>query len=219
MTREELIKKVALKMDEISSSDDVIVAVDSSDNNPLYTQIDGLLNESINDVLTKAPIYRIQSHVGLTSFDDDEYNEDVVTYAPRKVAVIKVPNNFIRIASITDQSFKRPIVDLAIDGDDTSKRQHNKFLIAKESKPVAVMGRDASGNRVITCFSYASTSSVDPKLLYVKRYEETDMSADVGLDDYLIDLVSWVCAGKVFAAQGDVTKGQICDTNASALMI
>jgi hypothetical protein len=218
MTREELIKMVALKMDEISSSDDVIVAVDSSDNNPLYTQINGLLNESINDVLTKAPIYRLQNFVGLPSLDD-EYTEDSTTYSPRKVVVFKVPSNFIRIASITDAAFKRPVVDLAIEGDETSKRQHNRFLIAKESKPVAVLGRDAEGNRVITCYSYSSSATIDPKFLYVKRYEDDTMSASIDLDDYLTDLVSWVCAGKVFATQGDVTKGKICDENAAALMV
>ena len=54
MDRQELIRKVALKMDEISSSDDVIVSVGIDDNNPLYTQIDSLLNESVNDMLMKA---------------------------------------------------------------------------------------------------------------------------------------------------------------------
>ena len=63
MIRHELIKKVALKMDEISSSDDVIVPVGTGDNNPLYTQINNLLNESVNDVLMKAPIYRLSGHI------------------------------------------------------------------------------------------------------------------------------------------------------------
>ena len=216
MTREELIKKVALKMDEISSSDDVIISVNAGDNNPLYAQINGLLNESVNDVLTKAPIYRLQSQV---SAIDSSASVDAATYNPRKVASIAVPDDFIRIASITDALFKRPIVDLALEGDDISNKQSNKFLIAKNAKPVAVLCRDGNANRVIKLFSYASTETPNPVALYVKRYDSTDMSADTGFDDYLIDVVSWVCAGRVFAAQGDVNKGQLCDNNATALMV
>lgn len=214
MTREELIKRIALKMDEISSSDDVIVPVGTSDNNPLYTQINNLLNESVNDVLMKAPVYRLDSHIAtITS------GVTVQTVGARKVAVIEVPNDFVRIASISDKDFQRTIVDLAQEGDDVDKRQHNRHLMAKSAKPVAVLGRGAGG-RTITCYSYDTKSTPAPSVQYVKRYDpEKDLTADTGLDNYMIDLVSWVCAGKVFAAHGDVTKGKICDENAASLMI
>ena len=151
MTREELIKKVALKMDEISSSDDVIVPVGTGDNNPLYTQINNLLNESVNDALMKAPIYRIQSQ--LSSIESSSFTVDVIFKKPydRKVASVSVPEDFIRLVSITDNLLQRPIVDLSIEGDDIDKRQHNKFLIAKSAKPVAVIGRNTTGGRKITC--------------------------------------------------------------------
>ena len=218
MTREELIKKVALKMDEISSSDDVIVPVNISDNNPLYTQIDALLNESVNDVLTKAPIYRIQNHI-------ETANADIVSVknifnGTRKVAVITVPEDFIRIASISDEAFQRPIVDLALEGDAVDERQHNKFLVAGSAKPIAVIGRDVTGGRIITCYSYGNDTTPAPSLNYIKRYNnDSDTSSDTDLDEYMIDIVSWVCAGKVFASHGDVTKGKLCDENAAALMV
>ena len=216
MTREELIKKVALKMDEISSSDDVIVPVNASDNNPLYTQINNLLNEAVNDVLMKAPIYRLQSQTSLCS--------NVPTIVElfnntRKAAKISLPEDFIRLVSISDDAFQRPIVDLAFEGDVVDKKQHNKHLVAKSAKPVAVLS-NTNGGRHIYCYSYDSSDSPNPSLLYIKRYDnDKETSADTDLDGYLIDLVSWVCAGKVFAAQGDINKGKICDDNASALMI
>ena len=77
MTREELIKNVALKMDEISSSDDVIVDVNISDNNPLYTQINKLLNESINEALVKAPVHRIGNAMMMNG---GPYTEKDTTY-------------------------------------------------------------------------------------------------------------------------------------------
>jgi hypothetical protein len=236
MTREELIKNVALKMDEISSSDDVIVPVGTGDNNPLYTQINNLLNESVNDVLMKAPIFRLQSQVAsLTTIaigegEDTEpatlsetlgnYEFTSILGGLRKAAVISMPSDFIRLASINDTSFQRPIVDLAIEGDMVDNRQHNKFLVAKSAKPVAVIGRDSTGNRTITCYSY-SASATDASLTfnYIKRYENKNATEDSLLDDYLIDIVTWVCAGKVFAAQGDINKGKLCDENAAALMI
>ena len=220
MTREELIKKVALKMDEISSSDDIIIAVDSSDNNPLYAQIDDLLNESINDVLTKAPIPRLKDFIS-DELDSGKHIKSILeTYNPRVVFQIPVPDKFLRLVSITHKDFKRPIVDLAVEGDDISKRQSNKFLRAKEAKPVGVIGRDENGNRVINCFSVADGDNIpNPVFLYIERYSDTSLSSNVSDDDYLLDIVTWACAGKVFAAQGDVNKGQLCDNNATALMV
>ena len=215
MTRETLIKEVALKMDEISSSDDVIVSVDISDNNPLYTQINELLNESINDVLMKAPIYRLSSQVDKYP----QYTTETIFNGTRKKVVFTVPEDFIRIASITDDKFQRPIVDLAIEGDDTDKLQHNKHLVAKTAKPVAVIERDATGRRVISCYSYDAADTVNPTMLYVKRYNVINPLVDTGLDEYLTDIVAWVCAGKVFASRGDINNGKICDDNAAALMM
>ena len=215
MTREELIKKVALKMDEISSSDDVIVPVTSGDNNPLYTQINNLLNESVNDVLMKAPIYRLHSHIGSVTTS----SAFGILGDTRKAASIRIPDDFVRLVSISDALFQRPIVDLAMKGDDVDNRQHNRFLVAKSAKPVAVISGDAAG-REITCYSYDIDATPSPEVLYIKRYDnDKDPSEETDLDGYMVDLVSWVCAGKVFAAQGDVNKGKICDDNAASLMI
>lgn len=216
MTREELIKKVALKMDEISSSDDIIVSVHSGDNNPLYTQIDSLLNESVNEVLMKAALSRLQGHIVSLSSS----RPISILDGSRTSAVFAVPEDFLRLVSINDTAFQRPITSLAIEGDDTDKMQHNKFLVAKYAKPVAVIGNIASRGRVVTCYSYEKTAKPNPTMLYIARYDKgSDVLEDAGLDGYLTDIVSWVCAGKVFAAQGDIDKGKLCDENAVALMI
>jgi hypothetical protein len=225
MTREELVAKVALKMDEISSSNDVIVTVVESDNNPLYTQINELLNESINEVLTKAPIYRIKNQIAIMPMvlkvngGEGTYTTDVICDGTRKSIVIDVPDDFIRIVSITDEKFQRPIVDLAIEGDRIDVMQHNKFLVAGTAKPVAVIGRDIYGKRTITCYSYAAGDEVSPNVLYIKRYNEEDLYKETGLDEYMTEAVSWVCAGKVFSTRGDVNHSKICDENAMALMV
>lgn len=217
MTREELIKNVAMKMDEISSSDDVIVSVMSGDNNPLYTQINELLNESINDVLMKAPAYRIQDQIVALSGTGTIQE---LFGATRKAYVISVPEDFLRVVSIVDIKFQRPIVDLAVDGDDISKRQANKFLVAKYAKPVAVLGRDSSGKRIITCYSYDSNDTPTPSISYIQRFSGSqDKGTQIDFNQYLIDIISWACAGRVFAVQGDINRGKICDDNASALMI
>ena len=215
MTREELIRKVALKMDEISSSDDVIVSVNAGDNNPLYTQIDNLLNESVNDVLMKAPVFRLQNHRAVIG--NDKISVATILDDTRKIAVIDVPEDFIRLIGIYDRMLKRPILDLAIEGDETARRQSNKFLVAKSAKPVAVIG--GGQFRTITCYSYGIDDTPNPKVYYIKRYVGGDKQEDANLDEYMTDIVSWVCAGRVFAAQGDMNKGKICDDNAAALMI
>lgn len=228
MTREELIKKVALKMDEISSSDDVIVDVDTSDNNPLYAQINGLLNESVNDVLMKAPMYRIQSQTAVETFAVVGSTTPIELAGGRKAIELNLPENFLRLVSISDGSFKRPIVELAFEGDEVDKRQHNRHLVAKNEKPVAVLKNVVKGGvlssevaRAITCYSYGPDDSINPTLIYIKRYDkdQSDLSADTDLDVFISDIVSWACAGRVFSAQGDVNKGKICDENAMSLMV
>lgn len=213
MTREELIKRIALKMDEISSSDEIVVPVGTGDNNPLYTQINYLLNECVNDVLMKAPIYRLQSHISSST----DSNSQSIFNGARIVAVITVPTDFLRLVSITDNSLQRPIVELAEEGDDKAKKQHNRHLVAKTAKPVGVISNGSIG-RTITCYSFDSTPS--PTLTYIKRYNgEKDTTAETELDEFMIDVVSWVCAGRVFAAQGDINKSKICEENALALMV
>lgn len=216
MTREELIKMVALKMDEISSSDDVKVDVGLGDNNPLYALINGLLNEAVNDVLMKAPAFRLDSQATSAAVASDA----VILSGGRKAAKFNAPDDFLRLVSLTDPLFKRPIVDLAIEGDDVDKMQRSRFLVAKYAKPVAVMGATAA-YKVITCYSYESDKTPALTLVYIKRFNgsEGDLSADIPMDGYLADIVTWACAGKVFVARGDANKGKMCDENASALMI
>ena len=209
---------VALKMDEISSSDDVIVNVNASDNNPLYTQINKLLNESVNDVLTKAPIYRIKEQQ-LSVIPSSEFSMEKAA-GTKKKAVAKVPADFLRIVSITDNLFQRPIVDLALEGDRVDAMQHNKHLVAGYAKPVAVLGRGSDGRRVISCYSYEADDATTTNALYIKRYENDEtLYLETELDDYLTEIVAWVCAGKVFASRGDVNNGKLCDENAMALMV
>lgn len=222
MTREELIKKVALKMDEISSSDDVIVNVNAGDNNPLYTQINNLLNESINEVLAKAPVYRINDRqIKQTS----ECATEELFNDTRIAAMITLPNDFLRLVSIDDASFQRPIIDLATEGDDMARKQRNKFLVAKNAKPVGVISTNpVSGGRVIKCYSYDKNTTPNPLMTYIVRYgvnpdENLDVTSHVHINDYLADVVSWVCAGKVFSSRGDSANMQICDNNAMALMV
>lgn len=215
MERIELIKKVALKMDEISSSNQVVVDVLDSDNNPLYALIDGLLNESINDVLTKAPVYRIPD--AFTATEGDLEGSMAILNDTRRAGVISLPEDFIRLVSISASDLDRHIVDLSIEGDETDKRQHNKFLVAKNAKPVGVLGRADEGYRVIYVYSFEKDITPLMSLTYVKRF--TDTVNDIELDDYMSELVSWVCAGRVFAVQGDINRGKICDENAAALMV
>jgi hypothetical protein len=209
MHRQAFIKKVALKMDEISSSDDVIVSVGIDDNNPLYTQINSLLDESVNDVLMKAPIYRIPD-----IFKNHSTPKEYIITNNRQIAVFSVPDDFIRLVSISSDLFKRPVVELAIEGDYISKRQHNVFLMAKSAKPVAVIGHSLSGERIISCYSFDADESPQATMSYIHRFDGD--FADV--DEYLAEVVTWACAGKVFAAQGDTVKGKTCDENAVALM-
>ena len=74
--------------------------------------------------------------------------------------------------------------------------------------------------RKIVCYSYNMADTPKPMLYYVERYTgDESKSSEVSLDGYMVDVVTWVCAAKVFSTQGDVTKSKICDEIAQSLMI
>jgi hypothetical protein len=222
MTREGLIKKVALKIDEISSSDDsMVVAVGPEDNNPLYAQINCLLNESVNEVLMKAPTHRLQSQaatvwwkVSLTEKPTLEVKMEHIFGRKRTKAVITVPDDFLRLISISSDLTERPIVDLSLEGENVAKKQHNKFLVAKNEKPVGVL-KTNEGMRTVEFYSFGQGELPVITMTYIKRYDD----ADIITDDYLIDIITWVCAGKVLFSRGDIERAKSCDENAAALMI
>ena len=182
MTRAELIKQVALRMDEVSP--DITIAnlsVDGSDNNPLYTLIDGLIDGGLLELFSVAQYWRLPQKAFTYSSTASANqiivevlpnaladrtspgNGDAELVSPRKMIRLKVPDDFLRVAEINCTDFLRPITEVVTEISEAGKRQHNRALMGKEARPVGVMSHgvwNSSQAREIDCYSLSSGSTV-----------------------------------------------------------
>lgn len=232
MTREQLIQNVALRMDEITPSEGLVISVDGRDNNPLYAIIDGLIEAGALELFSVAPFWRLKQ---------TEFSDVVVEALPtifnnadgsqKFVIRLKVPDDFLRVAEISCTGFQRPITEVVPEQSAEGRRQHNRWLIAKEARPVGVIshgvwtsGGTSSQCREIDCYSLSSivqTSEVSATYI-AKPADGIGASPSVVEDDIpaiLIPALEWLIAARVFGARGDVNHAQVCQQNAQNLLV
>ena len=169
-------------MDEVSP--DITIAnlsVDGSDNNPLYTLIDGLVDGGMLELFSVAQYWRLPQKA-FTYSSTASANQIIVEALPdalgdrvspgngaaetvtaRKVIRLKVPDDFLRVAEINCTDFLRPITEVVTEISEAGKRQHNRALMGKEARPVGVMSHgiwNSAQAREIDCYSLSGGSSV-----------------------------------------------------------
>lgn len=235
MTRAELIQSVSLRMDEITPGTALTnIDVDGSDNNPLYALIDGLIDSGVLELYSIAPYWRLFQ----TDFTETAYEQLAVN--DRYVLRIKVPDDFLRVAEIDCTGFQRPIVEVHLEQSDAGKRQHNRFLMGKEAKPVGVLSHgmwDVSASnedpelvpcREIDCYSLADKTGVAVTASYIpvpqKIYDDAvTPSSSIAVEDVvpseLIPALEWLIASRTFGARGDTNHAAICQQNAQNLLV
>lgn len=233
MTRDQLIANVALRMDEITPDNGLPqIEVDGSDNNPLYALIDGLIEAGALELFSVAPFWRLKQ----TEFSDVVVEALPTIFnnadgSPKFVIRLKVPDDFLRVAEISCTGFQRPITEVVPEQSAEGKRQHNRWLIAKEARPVGVIshgiwtsGATSSQCREIDCYSLSS--SVDRSAVqatYIAKPADgigTSPSTVEGVVPVvLIPALEWLIAARVFGARGDVNHAQVCQQNAQNLLV
>lgn len=199
-TKASFIQDVALRMDEISSSDEVSVAVGIEDNNPLYSLIGGLIEEAFGEVARTAPLHML----ALTDVDGTGSNG---------VFSIPVPTNYLRFAFITGTGFSRTIGTLNIEGDPVALRQDNPYTRAGSAKPVAVYSGTA-GSPAIKVYCGGTAA----KLYYVAKDAHVVGTNVLYASDSEAEIAKWITAEKVFSAMGDAARAQLSRARADALM-
>lgn len=244
-TRLQLIQHVALHMDEVSP--DITVSgltVDGSDNNPLYTLIDGLVDGGALELFSIAPYWRLPQ----TEFDDGDIalasvgtqrklNDGKTTVFARKVIRIRVPDDFLRVAEIGHASFERPITEVVPEASELGKRQHNQNLMAREARPVGVISHgewtidgDTVQCREIDCYSVASSvnSTSGVYATYIAKpaaivddavTPSNSVAVEDVVPDVLIPSLEWLIASRAFGARGDANHAAICQQNAQNLLV
>lgn len=222
MTRDELIKAVALRMDEITPDSDVSLVVDGSDNNPLYELIKGVLDEALMEIYATAPYWRIPTQAfANTSIEVAAIPADTT----RKMIRLKVPDDFLRIAEISCSHFHRPIAAVFPKQSVEGMRQYNKHLRAGAAKPVGVMSSglwSGSASRQIECYSVPATAaSVAVSATYIAKPASVVPNSDttVNVPATLEPALEWLAASKAFAARGDADHAATCAQNAQSLLV
>lgn len=242
-TRLQLIQHVALHMDEVSP--DITVSgltVDGSDNNPLYTLIDGLVDAGALELFSVAPYWRLpQSSFGTPALEtvgtQRKLNDGRTTSPARKMIRLKVPDDFLRVAEILHPSFERPITEVVPEGSEMGRRQHNPNLMAKGARPVGVMSHGVWVNnagtesettencREIDCYSIPSTGTTAGLVAtYIPKPSMPAYSSSTDIEDTIIPAVlipamEWIVAARTFGARGDANHAAICQQNAQNLLV
>lgn len=230
MTRTELVKKVAMKMDELSSSDEMNLNIGIEDNNPLIILINGLLDEAVNETLAAIPQHRCSYIKRMLSSEPSSVSKFSLTKYDRSgtssLAYMKItlPDEFLRFVRLTSAYHGRDILTLHNATDTIAIRQSNKHLRAGVTKPVAVLDNDVAGSPCVIVYSFPSDavltdSTKATAFYYVPRVDGLASDYIPELDNYITDIAAWVCAGKVFTTQGDAQRGAACVQNAQSLMV
>lgn len=243
MTRLELIQHVALRMDEVTpDAPEFTVAdltVDGADGNPLYSLINGLVESGTLELFSVAPYWRLPQK----EFENVKLGTLPSSFGSRRYIRLKVTDDFLRVAEINHSEFQRPITEVVPEASEMGKRQHNRFLMGKEARPVGVIshGEWTSGSgqsetteqcREIDCYSIApapSAGSPDPALENVaatyiaKPAVISDEAPAVTVEDavppVLIPALEWLIAARTFGARGDANHAAICQQNAQNLLV
>ena len=239
MKRNELIRQVALRMDEVTpdSPDFTIddIAVDGSDNNPLYALIDGLVDSGALELFSVAPYWRLPQK----DFANKKVEPLPALFGGRKYIRLKVVDDFLRVAEISCSDFQRPITEAVPEMSEAGKRQHNRFLMGKEARPVGVISHGAwttgSGSDAVTeqcreidCYSLPGNTTVTASSGIEATYiptpempEITDTTTDIEtvVPPVLVDALEWIIAARTFGARGDANHAAICQQNAQNLLV
>ena len=248
MTRNELIRQVALRVDEVTPELTISdLTVDGSDNNPLYTLIDGLVDGGVLELYSVAPYWRLKQTVFVgpvlaTAGSERTVNDGGTTIPARQMIRLKVPDDFLRVAEINHDSFQRPITEVVPEASELGKRQHNPFLMAKEARPVGVMshGKWTGGTeqeptveqcREIDCYSIAASVSdaSGVEATYIAKpatiFDDAEhsganaVSVESVVPLVLIPALEWLVAARTFGARGDSNHAAICQQNAQNVLV
>lgn len=228
MTRNELIQQVALRMDEVTPDIEIDdLTVDGADGNPLYALIDGLVDAGALELFSVAPYWRLPQK----EFESKRVDTLPAIFGGRKYIRLKVDEDFLRVAEISCSDFQRPITEAVPEMSEAGKRQHNRFLMGKEARPVGVISHGKWGNdqcREIDCYSLSADSTVSASSGVEATYiaspaipdiDDTTTAVEDVVPPVLMDALQWLIAARTFGARGDANHAAICQQNAQNLLV
>lgn len=152
MTRENIIKQILLRIDEISP----FAATDIIDND----LIDGLLNESAEDVLMKLPLHLLPTSTPSTV---NQISDQISTK-------IQLPIDFLRLIKLKLSGWNKSINELFPEEHPKFQLQYtNKYLRGTINRPIAfIVNATTNQNKDILCFGNSNDNNVS-QFYYCKK--------------------------------------------------
>ena len=176
---------VKAKLDEIIPGTGISFSLDAENDisDPYSLLINSLLDESAKRVLQSAPIYILTPKL----------NYIISTPVDDNTGYIALPPDFLRIASLKMEEWKREVTDFITPADGRYKLQHNKYTRGGVAKPVAVLTyKQVNGEtgKVVEYYSVNSSHTVE-HLYYIPETLAEDLQSN------LTDALTWTCAGMI----------------------
>lgn len=176
MTRENIIKQILLRIDEISPFKDA----DIIDNN----LIDGLLNETAEDVLMKLPLHLLPS---TTVNSISEITDSILTK-------FQLPTDFLRLIKLRLSSWIKPVNELLPEEHPKFQLQYNnKYLRGTVNRPIAFIVNASTSNKEAYCFGKGVVNTVS-QFYYCKK------TLPESMPDNILEPMFYMGAFKVLVA-------------------
>jgi hypothetical protein len=178
MNRESIKKQILIRIDEISPFDSVDIIPNDL--------IDGLLDESAEDVLMKLPIHLLPTSV----MANVVFVEGLISLK------ITLPTDFLRLIKLVVDGWIKPIHKLYTEEDTRFSLQYtNKYLRGTPNRPIGfLVSNAASPQKDILLFGKLDTNLITEDVLYCKK-----LAADY-IPDNILEALFYVGAFKVLLA-------------------
>lgn len=210
MTREELVQKVKVKLEELSPFDydktNMIALQELHPNdkqlevNPIYSYIEASLDDSCNEVLKIIPLHMITPRVY-----DHQSNEQIKGTKYYKV-IYNLPDDYLRLHSVQLTDWVRPIMDASSYEREDGVFSGNIYTMGKPTRPIVIEDYGTSDDimtKQLHCFSTRSGDANAP-LRYVPKFETTDNNGDKeGNSNKLANLYALMTAMNVQLVYGN----------------
>lgn len=202
MKREDVIKKVKVKLEEFSPFDEPksLVAIADSNVKPINSYIEETLDTAYDDVLLLAPLHLVKENVS------DIYDEkiDVV----KKVGYLEVPDDYLRLHSVMFDKWERMVNRVIYPDQAEYALQRNEYTRGGFAKPVI-----AINNNKFEIYSIRPTMKCE-----CFKYIPQTIEGKSVFEDTLIDMIVLQCAILVLEVFEQTNKAQVLSQELSNLI-
>lgn len=217
VTEEALVDRVKIRMDEIDHSSSSVVDVGVIDNKPVTEMIQLLLNESLLELLSSAPlplIPKVKKTYTVGSLTNPIEPQDDI-----EAGAFELPEDMLRLVAVKCPYWVKAVTAMSLPNSQVMARQHFQYARAKKNTPAAVI---TDGTEVIVFPLHKTIEVVEDEetevydsvvLTYISSLTEYD---DLG--EKMLDAICWNCASKVFSAMGMIDSATKCTENYNSLI-